>query len=157
MDDDGYDVPMITATIPIVTSRHNISSIIDSPNITNYMSTGSIPTNNTSINIMNSTNSISNNKIITNAAMNLHNASNNGNRYLTGVCSPHDISSNSSDIDIDDSTVKEEPLSPGSSCPSSPNTPPPPPHYGINVNLANVATFTNTDLVFEHNKVSNNP
>lgn len=81
---------------------------------------------------------------------------------------------------VDGSIIKEEPLSPDSSCPPSPiastaststanildgaghiivtqpanqtaNT-----QFGtINVNLANVATYTNTDLVFEHNKVSN--
>lgn len=80
----------------------------------------------------------------------------------------------STDIDmIDDSNVKEEPLSPGSSCPPSPNTSltssqqqqlnqqnqsamtlPPPPQYGsINVSLANMAAITNTDLVLEHTKV----
>lgn len=153
MDDDGYDVPMITATIPIVTSRHSLGSISDSLVMANSISTGCTLINNASINVMSSSSSTSNKKIITNAAINLHNASNSGNRYLTGVCSPHDISSSSSDVDIDDSTVKEEPMSPDSSCPSSPNTPSPP-HYGINVNLANVATFTNADLVFEHNKVS---
>lgn len=71
--------------------------------------------------------------------------------------------------DMDESNVKEEPMSPGSSCPPSPNTSAatmlmssqsatnsqgPPPQYGsINVNLANMAAYTNSDLVFEHNKV----
>lgn len=82
---------------------------------------------------------------------------------------------------VDSSVIKEEPLSPDSSCPPSPitsvstadanlldatshiivtqptttqqtstNS-----QFGtINVNLANVATYTNADLVFEHNKVS---
>lgn len=77
----------------------------------------------------------------------------------------------------DSMMVKEEPLSPDSSCPSSPNTSNSSTtsifdgashiivtqptqqtnavsQFGtINVNMANVATFTNTDLVFEHNKV----
>lgn len=80
---------------------------------------------------------------------------------------------------VDNSMIKEEPLSPDSSCPPSPNasassstasildgashiivTQPTQQtnatsQFGtINVNLANVATYTNTDLVFEHNKVS---
>lgn len=78
---------------------------------------------------------------------------------------------------VDSLMVKEEPLSPDSSCPSSPNTSNSSTasifdgashiivtqptqqtnvasQFGtINVNLANVATYTNTDLVFEHNKV----
>ncbi|XP_031630287.1 cyclic AMP response element-binding protein A isoform X2 [Contarinia nasturtii] len=70
---------------------------------------------------------------------------------------------------VDDSMIKEEPLSPDSSCPPSPNastsssasilvTQSTPQNvvtsqFGtINVNLANVATYTNADLVFEHNK-----
>lgn len=69
----------------------------------------------------------------------------------TSLCnSTNDTSSiSSSDIDVDDSNVKDEPLSPGSSCPPSPTST----NYGINVNLANMAAYTNTDLVFEH-KVS---
>lgn len=79
---------------------------------------------------------------------------------------------------VDESMVKEEPMSPDSSCPPSPNastsssasildgashiivTQPTQQtnatsQFGtINVNLANVATYTNADLVFEHNKVS---
>lgn len=81
---------------------------------------------------------------------------------------------------VDSSIIKEEPLSPDSSCPPSPTasaststanildghshiiTVAQPTQsangssqFGtINVNLANVATYTNTDLVFEHNKVS---
>lgn len=56
------------------------------------------------------------------------------------------VASSNSDVDIDDSNIKEEPLSPGSSCPPSPNGD----DYAMNVNLANMAAFTNTDLVFEH-------
>lgn len=81
---------------------------------------------------------------------------------------------------VDSSIIKEEPMSPDSSCPPSPTesaststanildgstghiivTQPAQQNgassqFGtINVNLANVATYTNTDLVFEHNKVS---
>lgn len=77
---------------------------------------------------------------------------------------------------IDGAMVKEEPMSPHTSCPPSPNTScasgiitdatghtiivtQPQQTIGatqfntINMNLANVATYTNTDLVFEHNKV----
>lgn len=81
------------------------------------------------------------------------------------------------ETDTVDGSIKEEPLSPDSSCPPSPNasisstasildgashiivTQPTQQNaatsqFGtINVNLANVATYTNTDLVFEHNKV----
>lgn len=70
---------------------------------------------------------------------------------------------------IDELMIKEEPLSPDSSCPPSPNasasssanilvTQSTPQNvtsqFGtINVNLSNVATYTNADLVFEHSKV----
>lgn len=71
----------------------------------------------------------------------------------------------SDEIDIDDSTIKEEPMSPDSSCPPSPtlesnnnntrsknknlmkfnnNT------NNNNLNLSQVAALTNSDLVFEH-------
>ncbi len=66
---------------------------------------------------------------------------------VQSVCSTNDSSSiSSSDIDVDDSNVKEEPLSPSSSNPPSPRAD----SYEINTNLANMAAFTNTDLVFEH-------
>lgn len=70
------------------------------------------------------------------------------NRHLitTRMQSPTD-----SDIDIDDSNVKDEPLSPDSSCPSTPSSPQQ--HYDININLANMAAYTHTDLVLEHHKV----
>lgn len=64
------------------------------------------------------------------------------------------IISSSSDIDVDDSFIKQEPMSPESSCPSSPKM-----KANINgimtprfhtINLANTAAFTNTDLVMEH-------
>uniref|UniRef100_A0A0K8TSB6 Putative creb/atf family transcription factor n=1 Tax=Tabanus bromius TaxID=304241 RepID=A0A0K8TSB6_TABBR len=51
-----------------------------------------------------------------------------------------------SEIDIDDSCIKDEPMSPTSSCPPSPSSQ----TYGISLNMANVAALTNTDLVFEH-------
>lgn len=66
---------------------------------------------------------------------------------VPSVCSTNDSSSiSSSDIDVDDSNVKEEPISPSSSCPASPRAT----NYGSNATLANMAAFTNTDLVFEH-------
>lgn len=72
-----------------------------------------------------------------------HNTSNS----IPSVCSTNDSSSiSSSDIDVDDSNVKEEPLSPSSSNPPSPCGG----SYEINTNLANMAAYTNTDLVFEH-------
>lgn len=81
---------------------------------------------------------------------------------------------------VDSSIIKEEPMSPDSSCPPSPISAAsastsanildgttghiivtqPTQHTGvssqfgkINVNLANVASYTNADLVFEHSKV----
>lgn len=72
------------------------------------------------------------------------------------VCSNSSTNDNSSvsssDIDVDDSNVKDEPLSPSSSCPPSPSSSSAS-YGGGNVSLANVAAYTNTDLVFEH-KVS---
>ncbi|XP_073840794.1 cyclic-AMP response element binding protein A isoform X2 [Musca autumnalis] len=60
-----------------------------------------------------------------------------------------------SDIEIDESCIKNEPLSPDSSCPGSPeasdiansnNT-----NGGtLSLTMANMAAFTNSDLVFEH-------
>lgn len=141
MDDDSYDVAISTSNIQTNTAGHNIGSNNNNDiNIINHNNSSSIGSNNSSY-----------------ATMHIQAAANNGisqtnNRHMNAVCSPHDVSSGCSDIDVDDSTVKEEPLSPGSSCPSSPHTPPP--QYGINVNLANMAAYTNTDLVFEHNKVS---
>lgn len=73
---------------------------------------------------------------------------------IQSVCSNSSTNDNSSisssDIDVDDSNVKDEPLSPGSSCPPSPSSST---NFGVNVNLSNMAAYTNTDLVFEH-KVS---
>ncbi|GBP97391.1 Cyclic AMP response element-binding protein A [Eumeta japonica] len=64
-----------------------------------------------------------------------------------------------SDIEIDESCIKDEPMSPDSSCPSSPgiggeesatinNA-----NGTLSLTMANMAAFTNSDLVFEH-KVS---
>lgn len=62
-----------------------------------------------------------------------------------------------SDIEIDESCIKNEPMSPDSSCPASPeamdatnnsNT-----NGTLSLTMANMAAFTNSDLVFEH-KVS---
>ncbi|XP_061395196.1 cyclic AMP response element-binding protein A-like isoform X2 [Musca vetustissima] len=60
-----------------------------------------------------------------------------------------------SDIEIDESCIKNEPMSPDSSCPGSPeasdiancsNT-----NGGtLSLTMANMAAFTNSDLVFEH-------
>ncbi|XP_023291427.2 cyclic AMP response element-binding protein A [Lucilia cuprina] len=60
-----------------------------------------------------------------------------------------------SDIEIDESCIKNEPMSPDSSCPSSPeggdesatnnNS-----NGTLSLTMANMAAFTNSDLVFEH-------
>ncbi|GAB0091118.1 Cyclic AMP response element-binding protein A [Sergentomyia squamirostris] len=61
-------------------------------------------------------------------------------------------SSMTDDIDIDDQTIKDEPMSPATS-----SNPPSPGDSGatttittLNANLSNIAALTNTDLVFEH-------
>lgn len=61
----------------------------------------------------------------------------------------------SDEVDIDDSMIKEEPLSPSSSCPPSPvpnknNTRSKNKNMLNNINLSQMAALTNTDLVFEH-------
>ncbi|XP_055905332.1 cyclic AMP response element-binding protein A isoform X2 [Eupeodes corollae] len=57
--------------------------------------------------------------------------------------------SSCSDIDIDETCIKDEPMSPESSCPPSPNsqvfT-----SNGSSLNMAKIAASTNSDLVFEH-------
>lgn len=68
-----------------------------------------------------------------------------------------DVSSTTSGSDFeidstDEATIKEEPMSPGSSCPPSPT------QCGggytvSSMNLASMAAYTNSDLVFDH-KVS---
>lgn len=72
--------------------------------------------------------------------------------------SEDDSSLDSDDVDIDDSMIKEEPLSPSSSCPPSPafgkayknNTRSKSKSILNNIKLSQMAALTNTDLVFEH-------
>lgn len=139
--------------------------------------------NNNNVNIMLSTNcNTTPNTILTHQ---------NTNKYLNNILTnsrtmPNAMTINCLEADaMDTSTVKEEPLSPDSSCPPSPNasslsstsssmgivsdnthtlivtqqqqqpTINQTAAQFVNVNLANVAAYTNTDLVFEHNnKVS---
>ena len=58
------------------------------------------------------------------------------------------------DSDMDEPMIKEEPLSPGSSCPPSPvlhgNNTRSKNKMLNNINLSQMAALTNTDLVFEH-------
>lgn len=65
-----------------------------------------------------------------------------------------DSSFDSDEVDIDEPMIKEEPLSPGSSCPSSPvlhgNNTRSKSKMLNNINLSQMAALTNTDLVFEH-------
>lgn len=55
-----------------------------------------------------------------------------------------------SDIEIDESAIKDEPMSPDSSCPPSPNSP----ECITMAKISKLTARTNSDLVFEH-KVSN--
>lgn len=90
---------------------------------------------------------------------------------VSGVSAPSSAANGRSPFGTRDESlaVKEEPASPSSSCPGSPlansnlfaaaqarSNPEPPPQYGsIVVSAASVATaYTNTDLLFESNKVS---
>lgn len=66
-----------------------------------------------------------------------------------------DSDDSSFDSDMDEQMIKEEPLSPSSSCPASPVQP----HANNtrsksktlnNMNISQMAALTNTDLVFEH-------
>ncbi|XP_055854285.1 cyclic AMP response element-binding protein A [Episyrphus balteatus] len=58
--------------------------------------------------------------------------------------------SSCSDIDIDETPcIKDEPMSPESSCPPSPNSQAFTSN-ALSVNMANIAASTNSDLVFEH-------
>lgn len=118
-----------------------------------------------------SSNSISSNSISSNQNTFKYLTNIISNQRISSICNPNAATVNCQpENDMEESNVKEEPMSPGSSCPPSPNTSAatmlmtttpssnsqgPPPQYGsINVNLANMAAYTNTDLVFEHNKVS---
>lgn len=66
-----------------------------------------------------------------------------------------DSSFDSDEVDLDDPMIKEEPLSPSSSCPPSPvmhgnNNTRSKSKTLNNINLSQMAALTNTDLVFEH-------
>jgi len=96
------------------------------------------------------------NNVVNNNNINIANNNNNINNNFCNADTASIISCGS-DIDVDDSTIKEEPLSPGSSCPPSPNgvnNNNNNNNYTMNVNLANMAAYTNTDLVFEHKVIS---
>lgn len=65
-----------------------------------------------------------------------------------------DSSFDSDSVDLDEPMIKDEPLSPGSSCPPSPvlhtNNTRSKSKMLNNINLSQMAALTNTDLVFEH-------
>lgn len=65
-----------------------------------------------------------------------------------------DSSFDSDEMDMDETMIKEEPLSPSSSCPPSPvmhaNNTRSKSKMLNNINLSQMAALTNTDLVFEH-------
>lgn len=154
-----------------------------------------MPTTSTSqshnANFLLATNNINSSNSITNGNITTHINSNEALHTRLTFTSPKLVNSRGAAMAIDcyesdtvdSSMIKEEPLSPDSSCPPSPiastaststanildgtshiivtqpanQTANANSQFGtINVNLANVATYTNTDLVFEHNKVSNN-
>lgn len=140
MDSCCYDITMSSAIMPSAISRH-ANNIND---INYFLTTSGSNTTNNGANSGNSTNAVGH---IQQQPESISNSSN-CNRHLIAarVESPTD-----SDIDVDDLNVKEEPLSPDSSCPSTPNSPQQ--HYDINLNLASMAAYTHTDLVLEHHKV----
>lgn len=153
--------------IPMQSAHKNNGSTNNSNNNQNVNNSNS--TNNNNNNYINLIQSLQNNPNINHNNNNLNNINNNNNNLLSanGLSSLHsykhshskkgsDASSTTSgsdfEMDSDEATIKEEPLSPGSSCPPSPT------QCGAgytmsSVSLANIAAYTNSDIVFDH-KVS---
>lgn len=168
---------------------------LNAPAKCNKNTVSMMPTTSTSqshnANFLLATNNINSSNSITNGNITTHINSNEALHTRLTFTSPKLVNSRGAAMAIDcyesdtvdSSMIKEEPLSPDSSCPPSPiastaststanildgtshiivtqpanQTANANSQFGtINVNLANVATYTNTDLVFEHNKVSNN-
>lgn len=155
-----------------VKNGHNIHQTNSTNNNNNnYLSVlQTLQQNNVSLHSNNNNNNHHNNNN-NSSNLNNHNNNNNNNNLLNsnnvstlhhhgGIKFTHkkrgsDVSSTTSgsdfDLDsMDEATIKEEPMSPGSSCPPSPTQC----GAGYTVtNLANMAAYTNSDIVFDH-KVS---
>lgn len=149
--------------IPMQSAHKNNGSTNNSNNNQNVNNSNS----NNNNNYINLIQSLQNNPNINHNNNNLNNNNNNNLLSANGLSSLHsykyshskkgsDASSTTSgsdfEMDSDEATIKEEPLSPGSSCPPSPT------QCGAgytmsSVSLANIAAYTNSDIVFDH-KVS---
>lgn len=186
MDEDYENVLIKSPTVKRVNNNDTTllnHNMLNAPIKCNKSST-ILPTNNNHISNANfilstSNNTMANINSITTANMDpLHSRLTFTSPKLVSTRDGTPIAVDCYETDTGDSMmVKDEPLSPDSSCPSSPNTSNSSTasiydgtshiivtqptqqtnaatQFGtINVNLANVATYTNTDLVFEHNKV----
>lgn len=136
-------------------SLQNSSSNNNNNNLNNnnYISLiHTLQQNNVSLNNNNSSNH-NNNINNNNNLMNSNNLSLHNLKYGQTHKKSSDVSSTTSgsdfEMDSDEATIKEEPMSPGSSCPPSPT------QCGggytvSSVNLANMAAYTNSDLVYDH-------
>lgn len=148
-------------------NSHNASSIIQTTHTNTILTNGTLPTEAIDFD----------NKIIFSTAASTTNATTTNNMATTkhGLNLRATIVGsapiNCYDDSIDNALVKEEPMSPNSSCPPSPNTSgiigstghtiivtqpqqtATTTYNTVNTNLSNAATYTNADLFFEHNKV----
>lgn len=156
--DECYPAISMTTAINGHKNTHNVHS--NNNNYINYLQT--LQQNNVSLHNNNNSNHHNNNK---NSNSNLNNNNNNHLINSNSMSMLHnfkfshkkkgsDVSSTTSgsdfEIDSDEATIKEEPMSPSSSCPPSPT------QCGggytvSSMNLANMAAYTNSDLVFDHN------
>lgn len=164
--DECYPAISMTTAVNGHKNAHNVHSN-NNNNYINYLQT--LQQNNVSLHNNNNNNHHNNNY---NSNSNLNNSSNNNinnnNSSLinsNNVSVMHsfkfshkkkgsDVSSTTSGSDFeldstDEATIKEEPMSPSSSCPPSPT------QCGAgytvsSMNLANMAAYTNSDLVFDH-------
>ncbi|XP_063709957.1 cyclic AMP response element-binding protein A [Culicoides brevitarsis] len=158
MDDMDECYPAIPMQSAHKNSIHHSNQHVNHANANN----NNCSSNNNNNNYINLIQSLQNNPSLNN---NNNNLSNNNLLNANGLSSLHsynkyshskkgsDASSTTSgsdfEMDSDEATIKEEPLSPGSSCPPSPT------QCGAgytvsSVNLANIAAYNNTDLVYDH-------
>lgn len=128
-------------------SNQNVNSSNSNNNNNNYINLIQSLQNNPNIN--NNNNNLNNNNNILNAngLSSLHSYKYNHSKKGSDASST--TSGSDFEMDSDEATIKEEPLSPGSSCPPSPT------QCGAgytvsSVSLANIAAYTNSDIVFDH-------
>lgn len=166
--DECYPAISMTTAVNGHKNVHNVHNNNNNNNYINYLQT--LQQNNVSLHNNNNNNNHHHNNNNSNSNLNNSNINNNNNNNSSLINSNNvsvlhsfkfshkkkgsDVSSTTSGSDFeldstDEATIKEEPMSPGSSCPPSPTQC----GAGYTVNLANMAAYTNSDLVFDH-KVS---